>query len=158
MYECIRTATTDTYYMGLRETSGNTRFAVNMYSTVAIGWGSYYPLSGSFTYSQKTKVEINMYNSRVGGVGTNIKSIPTLPFTPTLTIYIGGANVGYSSSVGKPPQHYFYGAQITQGSELIMDFIPVRVGQIGYMYDKISHKLFGNSGTGDFILGPDIYI
>jgi hypothetical protein len=38
---------------------------------------------------------------------------------------------------------------------LVGDFIPVRVGQVGYMYDKISHQLFGNSGTGSFILGPD---
>lgn len=37
----------------------------------------------------------------------------------------------------------------------IIDLIPVRVGQVGYMYDKVSKQLFGNSGTGDFILGPD---
>ena len=34
-------------------------------------------------------------------------------------------------------------------------FIPVRVGQVGYMYDRVSGKLFGNSGTGEFVLGPD---
>ena len=36
-----------------------------------------------------------------------------------------------------------------------MDLIPVRVGQVGYMYDKVNGQLFGNSGTGDFVLGPD---
>ena len=36
------------------------------------------------------------------------------------------------------------------------NFIPVRVGQVGYMYDTVSGQLFGNDGTGDFILGPDI--
>ena len=35
------------------------------------------------------------------------------------------------------------------------DFIPVRKGTTGYMYDKVSGQLFGNSGTGSFILGPD---
>ena len=35
-------------------------------------------------------------------------------------------------------------------------FIPVRVGQVGYMYDKVSGQLFGNAGTGSFILGPDV--
>ena len=35
------------------------------------------------------------------------------------------------------------------------DFIPVRVGQIGYMYDRISGQLFGNSGSGSFTLGND---
>ena len=38
---------------------------------------------------------------------------------------------------------------------LVRDFIPVRVGTTGYMYDKVSGQLFGNSGTGDFILGND---
>jgi hypothetical protein len=36
-----------------------------------------------------------------------------------------------------------------------LDLIPVRVGNVGYMYDKVSGKLFGNVGTGSFILGPD---
>ena len=37
----------------------------------------------------------------------------------------------------------------------IRDFIPVRVGSTGYLYDKVSGQLFGNAGTGDFVLGPD---
>ena len=38
---------------------------------------------------------------------------------------------------------------------LMADFIPVRVGDVGYMYDRVSGQLFGNSGTGAFIIGPD---
>ena len=38
---------------------------------------------------------------------------------------------------------------------LLRDFVPVRVGTTGYMYDKVSGQLFGNAGTGDFILGND---
>ena len=45
--------------------------------------------------------------------------------------------------------------QIIQDSVIVIDLIPVRVGQTGYMYDKVSGQLFGNSGTGSFILGPD---
>lgn len=37
-----------------------------------------------------------------------------------------------------------------------IDLIPVRVGQVGYLYDRVSGQLFGNAGTGDFVLGPDI--
>ena len=37
----------------------------------------------------------------------------------------------------------------------LFDFIPVRVGDIGYLYDRASGQLFGNSGTGAFIIGPD---
>lgn len=37
----------------------------------------------------------------------------------------------------------------------LRDMIAVRVGTTGYLYDKVSGALFGNDGTGDFILGND---
>ena len=46
--------------------------------------------------------------------------------------------------------------KIYKDNSLVRDFIPVRVGSTGYMYDKVSGQLFGNAGTGDFILGNDI--
>ena len=42
-----------------------------------------------------------------------------------------------------------------KGNKVIQDLIPVRKGNVGCMYDKISGQLFGNGGTGNFILGPD---
>lgn len=39
---------------------------------------------------------------------------------------------------------------------LVRDLIPVRVGNVGYMYDRVSGQLFGNQGTGEFVLGPDV--
>jgi hypothetical protein len=47
-------------------------------------------------------------------------------------------------------------ARIWSGNTLVGDYIPVRVGQVGYMYDRVSGQLFGNVGSGDFILGNDI--
>lgn len=49
-----------------------------------------------------------------------------------------------------------YGAKIWDNNILVRDFIPVHVGSIGYMYDKVSGRLFSNQGTGNFILGQDI--
>lgn len=48
-----------------------------------------------------------------------------------------------------------YYMKINIAGELVRDYIPVRVGQVGYLYDKVSGELFANAGTGDFILGPD---
>lgn len=45
---------------------------------------------------------------------------------------------------------------IDENGNLIRDFIPVRIGNVGYMFDKVSKKLFGNSGTGNFTLGADV--
>lgn len=45
---------------------------------------------------------------------------------------------------------------VKNNGELVLDMIPVRVGQVGYMYDKVSGQLFANAGSGSFILGNDI--
>ena len=42
-----------------------------------------------------------------------------------------------------------------KNSSLVADFIPIRKGNIGYMFDRVSGELFGNAGTGEFIVGPD---
>lgn len=49
-----------------------------------------------------------------------------------------------------------YSCSLIDNGKLVRDFIPVRVGTTGYMYDKVSGELFGNSGTGNFVLGPDV--
>lgn len=52
-----------------------------------------------------------------------------------------------------------YYLKIIADGTLVRDFIPVRVGSganaVGYMYDRVSGELFGNAGTGAFVIGPD---
>ena len=45
--------------------------------------------------------------------------------------------------------------RIYSNGVLVRDFIPVRKGTVGYLYDRVSGKLFGNAGSGDFVLGQD---
>lgn len=49
-----------------------------------------------------------------------------------------------------------YSCKIYEGATLLRDYVPVRLGQVGYMYDKVSGNYFSNQGTGSFVLGPDI--
>ena len=60
---------------------------------------------------------------------------------------------GYSTR--RSPNARCYSLQIYTSSGLVRDFIPVRVGQTGYMYDRVGGQLFGNSGSGTFTLGND---
>ena len=46
--------------------------------------------------------------------------------------------------------------KIYKNAQIVRDFISVRIGTIGYLYDNVSEQLFGNNGTGSFTLGPDI--
>ena len=48
-----------------------------------------------------------------------------------------------------------YYCKIWKGGNLVRDFITVRVGQVGCLYDKVSEQLFYNVGTGNFTLGND---
>lgn len=67
------------------------------------------------------------------------------------------ATCGGNTSLPSPYDNIqlFY-AKFYIGEELVKDFIPVRCGRVGFLYDKVSEKLFGNQGTGSFILGPDV--
>lgn len=49
-----------------------------------------------------------------------------------------------------------YDFQIYDHETLVRDYIPVRVGTVGYLYDRVSGELFGNVGAGSFILGQDV--
>lgn len=49
-----------------------------------------------------------------------------------------------------------YYCKIYDNGTLVRDFIPVRVGQVGYMYDRVSGTLFGNIGSSNFVIGQDI--
>ena len=42
-----------------------------------------------------------------------------------------------------------------RNGEKVADIIAVRKDGVGYMYDRVSGQLFGNAGTGEFIIGPD---
>ena len=58
----------------------------------------------------------------------------------------------------RSPSAKCYSLKLYTSEELVRDFVPVRIGQVGYMYDKVSNQLFGNAGTGNFVLGQDIII
>lgn len=117
---------------------------------------------GSVTLSDSSQsdgvVAIRMYNNNTGGDWPKLYGI------------YNGANKGsqynkknYSES-GTDLFHYdvyysmcrIFGFTATsEATGQHFDLLPVRKGNIGYMYDRVSGQLFGNQGTGDFIIGPD---
>lgn len=64
--------------------------------------------------------------------------------THRTTPYVGGEHIR------------IYSFKIMNGESTVIDLIPVRVGTIGYMFDKVSRKLLFNLGSGTFLLGNDI--
>lgn len=76
------------------------------------------------------------------------------PINNNTNYYLFRCNDGNVSSqrIAIIKLYYF---KIYSNDTLVRDFIPVRIGTTGYMYDKVSKQLFGNAGTDSFILGPD---
>ena len=101
---------------------------------------------------QELKAEngnFNLYSN-----GSLVATCETSTFDTDQNIYIGAMN---SSGLAR---YFFRGrfgaVKIYQNGVLVRDFVPVRKGTVGYLYDRVSGKLFGNAGTGDFVLGPDV--
>lgn len=80
-------------------------------------------------------------------------------------MYIFNGNMneagGIWTSRGANCRAYYF--KMYDGDTLVCDMIPVRVGDVGYMYDRarpnsgpLGNGLFGNVGAGQFICGPDV--
>lgn len=99
------------------------------------------------------EISINYNNNGLGKIN-DFSTELTKPaaFTTSKTVMFNIWNNGprYSGTHNR-----FYKIIITDGTQCIFSAIPVRIGNVGYMYDTVSGQLFGNAGTGDFILGPD---
>lgn len=76
-------------------------------------------------------------------------------FTMTSQYHTPVFALRWNAQTASPAKGCIHKLSIGLNGDLLVDFIPVRVGQTGYLYDKVSGQLFGNAGTGDFILGPD---
>ena len=88
------------------------------------------------------------------GAGDYIVSVGTIT-TGTRPIMLLAQSTNDNGSVRGQQAAKLYGATFTDNGVLVRSFVPVRVGQTGYLFDRVSGQLFGNAGTGAFTIGPD---
>ena len=72
--------------------------------------------------------------------------------TQTTLALFGINGTGRNHSTGKIRITY---CQIFVDGVLTRDYIPVRKGTVGYLYDKVTKQLYGDVNGGSFSLGPD---
>lgn len=94
---------------------------------------------------------LSAYSVEVNGSLSNIGQIEygTLTYSP----YLFARNLAGEMQNGAKGKLFRYVHK--QRGETIRDMIPVRVGDVGYMYDIPTGRLFGNKGTGAFSFGLD---
>lgn len=90
--------------------------------------------------------ELSTSGKTVDGIFTSLPR--TITSFPSLFL------MGYANRTGYP--YRLSSCYINHNGVRIYDMIAVRIGTVGYMYDRVSGELFGNVGSGTFILGPDI--
>lgn len=159
-FDCKVTTTVDKYncvYWGVR--SGGTYSSNNLQC--------YLNSNGTVTdsskrihlYSTKTSNSSNWDSGIIPVVNTlySLKNMTVVSTMQTMTypIVLFGFNVMGTINTSSGKCRISSWIAYSNG-EKVMELIPVRVGQIGYMYDKVSGELFGNAGTGSFILGNDV--
>lgn len=108
-----------------------------------------------------TNVTIGDSPTSVKADGTTLSTRSSANINNTYSIFLFARNATGSPNFGNNTTSIaslrFYSFRIYNGNMLLLDLIPVRVGTVGYMYDKVSGELFGNANsTGAFTLGPDV--
>lgn len=105
---------------------------------------------GSTIISNKNTIHYTNGNINYGGTNFAVTT-KTTTNGQGFTLFGTGSTTPFSAY-----NMYVYNFKLIENSITIHDYIPVRIGQTGYLYDKVSGELFGNAGTDNFILGADI--
>ena len=117
--------------------------------------GSYYATGTKSTISSSTRRPwiIGYQSNKIMLASCGIQSISFtynsgISFTDTLKLFCGNANYFSTAKI--------FSCKIYSGESLVRDFIPVRIGQIGQLYDKVNGTFYTNAGTGSFSYGSDV--
>ncbi len=103
--------------------------------------------SGGVALNERTVVSVNYNNATINGVQNNYCSYDIgQPNNSTIRLF-------------SPDKHSIriYSFKIYDNGTLIRDMVPVKdLSGVACMYDKVSGQFFYNSGTGNFVAGPDL--
>lgn len=134
---------------------GDSRYWVNYDGNFEIGYGGFTRTSVVVHPNEVCTIDFNYIKNdshyfSFNGIEYKTTGTPNTQYS----IVLFGRVIENTAPVLSPQR--IYKVQCIRNNVLIGDFIPVRIGTTGYMYDKVSKQLFGNAGTGEFILGPDV--
>lgn len=110
--------------------------------------GAYRITNSSIKLESNVWRELEIGNFYIDDIATNERLLQgttltafTAVSTITLNKYVGDGTPTYSRN------RWAY-VKVYEAGNLVLDMIPVRKGNIGYMYDRVSRRLFANNGTG----------
>lgn len=118
------------------------------------GGNSRYLLQTSARNTNLHTLKVDYTNKKITLDGTesdfNYTSFSPSSDSPKICLF-SGIN---SDCIGLVGRIYYFKA--TYNNQLVLDLVPVRKGNVGMMYDKVTGAVYKNTSTGTFIVGPDI--
>lgn len=153
MLEAMPLTSADVYPMGSRAIGGDIRFfgvRSQTSTNFSYGWSTWTKAPASQSYvNVRTTMSLNWLNSKKVAIGNDSNDLATVDIANGRNITLFGIN-GQLLWTGR-----IYHAQISEGNEIIANFIPVirnSDSKVG-MYDTVTRQFFTNAGTGQFIAG-----
>lgn len=141
----------DNQAFGSGQTSGNGLWCeIYGNNTWYVRFGSTSSVYTTNTASLNVRKDVELRKNKFSVDNTQILT-PSYVSMPTNTLHLF-SNYGSANLVGRI---YYFKITDNNGNDKL-DLIPIRIGTVGYMYDKVSGRLFGNEGSGNFTVGPDI--
>lgn len=142
-----RISTSDTSLTDQIGTATNTAAVINY---------TYKGSTGQVSLTADTKTTISRVNRVLKKDNSTINTMPSGYWATDHSMLLFAVWNGATSSVA-------YGRDLTKicslemvyNSVKVRDFIPVRIGSVGYLYDKVNDVLYANLGSGTLIVGPD---
>lgn len=111
----------------------------------------------TYTFNANTTYHIHLDNKYYEITPAN----GTMTSNTINTNHNGTANTGGiclgDSSIPRGVNLNIHSFTVRNYGTVVLDYIPVRVGQVGYMYDRIGKKLYGKheTCTADLVVGAD---
>ena len=137
--------------------SGNLAINYGYESWYDSGWRTKRINDGMF---HKLKLSENKYSYVDGIVFVNSYDRGVFVSTVSTGIFRQKLIDGFDIGENRPLSGRLKSFKVSEDDVAILDLVPVRFTNSigvseGAMYDRVSGQLFGNSGTGEFIIGPD---
>ena len=147
--------TSDIVAFGARLNSNSTRFFTGGYNGLYyVGYNNTYTTSGLRLHNWYT-ISNNFLNDKKGRLnGSEFASFSSESLSYSKRLYYGAYHAYTGTSLIQRYYYYKHGElEISVGTNIVRDFIPVRIGDKAYIYDKINGELRGNLGTDDYAFG-----
>lgn len=133
-------------------TSGSYRMIRSTNSTwIAFNYNTSDSYTSTFALSPSTNKRYNIhmeYGKAI--VDGNIYNISTKTVSQNTASFIVG-----DDDTTRGTNLNVYSFVVTHNDIVVIDAIPVRKGQIGYLYDRVTKGLFGTAGENPLIVGQD---